>query len=266
MLVLSSCAAQSRDAAGEPAPTVTAIVTVTASANAQASADAPEIATQDQSPPPAAATVAPTPAQVLSAVQASGVPLVVVDGWDSEWDLPSRQADWQPVGVMLHHTANGNPGNAPSLQYLTDYQSTMVLTDHDGLAGGGRGCHVLIGRDGTAYLLRATRGPHAGIGGPMTLGVDSIPSDNANGYTFGIEIESAGYSGDIHTDQSLTDGFSEAQLDSTARVSAALLGLVGRGPESLTDHKAWAGVKQGKPDLVGDSLETFRERMLLYVS
>lgn len=201
---------------------------------------------------------APTPQQVLAAAQAAGVPLVVEDGWDAEWDLPSRQADWHPIGVMLHHTGSSAPGSAPSLQFLLDYQSTMVLTDYDGLAGGGRGANFLVGRDGMVYLLRATRGPHAGIGGPMNLAGDEIASDNANGRLFGIEIESAGSSGTVTSGGDFTDGFGEAQVQSTAKLSAALLGLVGRGPDHLTDHKAWAGAKQGKVDLVGDSVELFR--------
>ena len=201
---------------------------------------------------------APTPQQVLAAAQAAGVPLIVEDGWDAEWDLPSRQADWHPVGVMLHHTGSSAPGSAPSLQFLLDYQSTMVLTDYDGLAGGGRGANFLVGRDGMVYLLRATRGPHAGIGGPMNLAGDEIASDNANGRLFGIEIESAGSSGTVTSGGDFTDGFGEAQVQSTAKLSAALLGLVGRGPDHLTDHKAWAGAKQGKVDLVGDSVELFR--------
>lgn len=186
---------------------------------------------------------------------------MVEDGWDAEWDLPSRQSDWHPIGVMLHHTGSSAPGDAPTLQFLLDYESTMVLTDYDGLAGGKRGANFLIGRDGTVYLLRATRGPHAGIGGPMNLGGDEIASDNANGRLYGIEIESAGGSGAVSPTADFIDGFGEAQVESTAKVSAALLALVGRGSDHLTDHKAWAGVKQGKPDLVGDSVEMFRARV-----
>jgi hypothetical protein len=198
-------------------------------------------------------------------VQQTGVPLVVEDGWDQEWDLPSRQDDWQPVGVMLHHTGTATPGVAPSRQFLLDYQSTMLLADYDGLAGGGRGCNFLIGRDGTVYLMRATRGPHAGIGGPMTLGGDALPSDNANGRLYGIEIESAGGSAEVVPGSDFVDGFGEAQVESTAKVSAALLTLVGRDTTNLTDHKAWAGVKQGKPDLVGDALQMFQARTQAYL-
>jgi hypothetical protein len=197
---------------------------------------------------------------VLAAAQSAGVPLVVEAGWDSEWDLPSRQADWQPIGVMLHHTGTATPGSAPTRQFLLDYQSTMVLTDYDGLAGGGRGANFLVGRDGTVYLLRATRGPHAGIGGPMNLAGDQIASDNANGRLYGIEIESAGGSAEVAPGSDFIDGFGEAQVQATAKLSAALLQLVGRGPDHVTDHKAWAGVKQGKVDLAGDSVEMFRAR------
>lgn len=248
--------------ASAPSVTVTVTTTVTATTPAESPLrpPAPVSPTVAQSPLTPATGQAPTPQQVLQAVQRTGVPLVVEDGWDQEWDLPSRQSDWFPIGVMLHHTAANQPGIAPSRQFLLDYQSTMVLTDYDGLAGGGRGCNVLIGRDGTVYLMRATRGPHAGIGGPMMLGADELPSDNANGRLFGIEIESAGTSAEVVPGSDFVDGFGEAQVESTAKVSAALLALVGRGPENLTDHKAWAGVKQGKPDLVGDSLETFRAR------
>lgn len=208
----------------------------------------------------------PTPAQVLAALQASGVRLVPVEGWDEEWDLPSRQADWHPVGVMLHHTGTAAAGDAPTLQFLTDYESTMTLSEYDGLAGGKRGAALLVGREGTVYLLRATRGPHAGIGGPMAVGSDTIPEDDANGYFFGIEIESAGNSQAIHDSSGPADGFSAAQVEATARASAALLALVGRGSDHLVDHKAWAGEKQGKPDLVGDAVEAFRIRVAQIMS
>ncbi len=255
-----------------PSTAATLVVTVTPTVTVQPTLTDPPVSPVAPLPPASApvpgapgsvgaaapGAAAPTPQQVLAAAQAAGVPLIVEDGWDAEWDLPSRQADWHPIGVMLHHTGSSAPGSAPSLQFLLDYQSTMVLTDYDGLAGGGRGANFLVGRDGTVYLLRATRGPHAGVGGPMNLAGDEIASDNANGRLFGIEIESAGSSGTVTSGGDFTDGFGEAQVQSTAKLSAALLDLVGRGADHLTDHKAWAGAKQGKVDLVGDSVELFR--------
>ena len=217
-----------------PSTAATMVVTVTPTVTVQPTLTDPPVSPVAPLPPASApvpgapgsvgaaapGAAAPTPQQVLAAAQAAGVPLIVEDGWDAEWDLPSRQADWHPVGVMLHHTGSSAPGSAPSLQFLLDYQSTMVLTDYDGLAGGGRGANFLVGRDGTVYLLRATRGPHAGIGGPMNLAGDEIASDNANGRLFGIEIESAGSSGTVTSGGDFTDGFGEAQVQSTAKLSA----------------------------------------------
>lgn len=245
--------------AAVPSPTRPSTLTPTptptptpAHAGAPASAPAPA--------PPAAASPAvgaPRPTQVLAALRRSGVKLVVEDGWDQQWDLPSRQADWSPVGVMLHHTGGG-PGNAPNEQFLLDYESSLPLDRYDGLTGGRRGAALLIGRDGTVYFMRATRGPHAGTGGPMVIGDVTIPADDANGYFYGIEIESAGHSGAVHPNNGDADGFTDEEVSAVAKTAAALLTLLGRGPEYLTDHKAWAAQSQGKPDLVGDSLEMFR--------
>ena len=200
----------------------------------------------------------PTPNQVLAAVRASGVKLVVEPGWNLEWDLPSRRADWRPIGVMLHHTGTAVPGNAPSRQFLLDYRSPASLPSYDGLTGGRRGCHFLIGRDGTVYFMRATRGPHAGQGPGMKVGGDTVTADNGNGRFYGIEIESAGHSSTIHQGSNFIDGFGVDQVDATAKVTAALLRIVNRGPDHVIDHKAWAPGR--KVDLNGTMVADFRNR------
>ncbi len=200
----------------------------------------------------------PTANQVLAALRASGVKLVVEPGWNLEWDLPNRRADWRPIGVMLHHTGAGVPGNAPSRQFLLDYRSPSRLTRYDGLTGGRRGCHFLIGRDGTVYFMRATRGPHAGTGGPMQVGRDTVTADNGNGRFFGIEIESAGHSSTIHAGSNFIDGFGVDQVNATTKVTAALLNLINQGPDHIVDHKAWAPHR--KVDLNGTMLAEFRAR------
>ena len=215
------------------------------------------------SSPPVTLAAAPTPAAVLAALRASGVKLVVEEGWDQQWDLPSRQADWHPVGVMLHHTGAAVEGNAPSREFLLNFDQPLELTRYDGLTGGSRGANLLIGRDGTVYLMRTTRGPHAGTGGPMTLGTDVVPADNGNGRFYGIEIESAGTSDEIHPTADFIDGFGAQQVDATARVSAALLTLLGRGVDHVVDHKAYAPGR--KVDLYGSMLDTFKSRIAPYV-
>ncbi len=206
---------------------------------------------------------APTPDQVLAAVKASGVKLKVEDGWNAEWDLPSRQADWHPVGVMLHHTGTAVAGNAPSEQFLLDFDQPLQLTRYDGLQGGTRGANFLVGRDGTVYFMRATRGPHAGTGDELRLGNDVIEADNGNGRLYGIEIESAGTSGEIHPNADFIDGFGEQQVTATAKLTAALLTLIHRDVTHVIDHKEYAGSR--KDDLVGNMVETFRQRTVAYL-
>lgn len=213
--------------------------------------------------PSAVGNRAPTPEQVLAAVKASGVKLKVEDGWNAEWDLPSRQADWHPVGVMLHHTGTAVAGNAPSEQFLLDFDQPLVLARYDGLQGGTRGANFLVGRDGTVYFMRATRGPHAGTGDELKLGSDVIEADNGNGRLYGIEIESAGTSGEIHPDADFIDGFGEQQVTATAKLTAALLTLIDRDIDHVIDHKAYAGAR--KDDLVGTMVETFKARTEPYL-
>ncbi|MDQ1305865.1 MAG: hypothetical protein QG671_1697 [Actinomycetota bacterium] len=254
------------DAASSPPPATPS--PATASPLAPTS---PTAATSPLASPPAAAkspssatlAAAPSSAAVLAALRGAGVRVVVEDGWDQQWDLPSRQADWHPVGVMLHHTGAAVGGNAPSRQFLLDFDQPLELTRYDGLTGGTRGANLLIGRDGTVYLMRTTRGPHAGTGGPMTLGADEIPADNGNGRLYGIEIESAGTSTEIHPTADFIDGFGAQQVDATARVSAALLTLLGRGVDHVVDHKAYAPGR--KVDLHGSMLDTFKARIAPYL-
>lgn len=247
-------------------------VDVTTNGTAAATVPAAATAIPPSSPPaptlPVAATplmaYPPTPADVLAAVQAAGVNLVVEDGWDEEWDLPSRQSDWKPVGVLLHHTGTDVPGNAPSRDFLLSFDQPLTLTRYDGLQGGTRGANFLVGRDGTVFFMRATRGPHAGTGGPMTLGNDVIEADNGNGRLYGIEIESAGTSANVHTGTTdVTDGFSTAQVAATAQLTAALLTLINRDTDHIIDHKAYAPGR--KVDLVDDAVEMFREQTHAYL-
>lgn len=257
-MVTSWPEARTAEGSGTPDPTATLV--------------SPQAGAVTTATPPSAAPVAtaplraypPTPADVLAAVQASDVDLVVEEGWDLEWDLPSRQTDWKPVGVMLHHTGTDLPGSAPSRKFLLEFDQPLTLTRYDGLQGGTRGANFLVGRDGTVYFLRATRGPHAGTGGPMTLGSDVIEADNGNGRLFGIEIESAGTSAEVHTGTTeITDGFSTAQVQATAQLTAALLTLIDRDTEHIIDHKAYAPGR--KVDLVDDVVEMFREQTRAYM-
>lgn len=169
--------------------------------------------------------MAPSPSSVLSAVKASGVRYSLCDRWDD----PSIAASgtWAPSYVILHHTANGGAsGNAPSLNYCLKGSYPPV-----------RNCHFLVGRDGLVYVLTAYGCYHAGSGGPGKWGNGPhVNADSMNRYAYGIEIESKGTS----TSTSGNNGYTPAQQDATARLTASLLAMLKRNDGCAINHKTWA--------------------------
>ncbi|MEO5837776.1 MAG: peptidoglycan-binding protein, partial [Acidimicrobiales bacterium] len=77
----------------------------------------------------------------------AGLKVVEVDGW-----LTRVSDSFDARGLVDHHTAGGRTGNAPSLNICINGRSDLP----------GPLCNVLIGRDGTCYVIAAGRANHAG--------------------------------------------------------------------------------------------------------
>lgn len=173
--------------------------------------------------------MSPTASQVLEAVKASGVKYVLEDGWDNP-AIGKYGSGWKPAGVVLHHTANGGAkGNAPSLRWVLHNEYAPV-----------RACHFLVARDGTVHVIYALGCYHAGAGGPLKVGGVSIPKDLGNRYLYGIEVESKGTSASVTAGPDDVDGFTPAQVQATARLSAALVKLLGKDESAVIRHRDWA--------------------------
>lgn len=173
--------------------------------------------------------MSPTASQVLEAVKASGVKYVLEDGWDNP-AIGKYGSGWKPAGVVLHHTANGGAkGNTPSLRWVLHNEYAPV-----------RACHFLVGRDGTVHVIYALGCYHAGAGGPMKVGGVSIPKDLGNRYLYGIEIESKGTNPSVTAGPDDVDGFTPAQVQAAARLSAALVKLLGKDESAVIRHRDWA--------------------------
>jgi LysM repeat protein len=126
---------------------------------------------------------------MAAAFRKNGLRVKQVKGWKTA----GRPYSFAPKGVMFHHTAsNSRSGAAPALGICV---KGRMLPDGRFLPG--PLCNVLIGRDGTVYLLAAGRANHAGYGGPWR----EIPKDSGNAYTIGVEVENDGtgeaWSGDL---------------------------------------------------------------------
>jgi hypothetical protein len=165
---------------------------------------------------------------VLNAVKASGVRYSLCDRWDDKSIAAS--GTWDPSYVIEHHTANGGAGgNAPSLNFCLKGTYPPI-----------RNCHFLVGRDGLVYVLTAYGCYHAGSGGPGKWGDGpQVSADSMNHYAYGIEIESKGTSLST-SDSGGTNGYTAAQQEATARLTAALLDMLGHSTGCAINHRTWA--------------------------
>lgn len=95
------------------------------------------------------------------------------------WERRGRNATFTPRWTCFHHTAsNRNSGKAPCLGLVIRGTSKIP----------GPLCNILIGRDGTIFLVAAGYANHAGLGGPNR----GVPKNSGNRYLVGFEVENDG--------------------------------------------------------------------------
>jgi hypothetical protein len=146
----------------------------------------------------------------------AGLKVKAVDGWRTR----SRGYTFTPMRVMFHHTASSRRGgNAPSLGICTRGRSDLP----------GPLCHLMIGRDGTVYLVAAGYANHAGYGGPER----GIPKDSGNRYAVGIEVENDG----------VGEPWSRELLRACDITFAVLLEHLDEGAGALLGHKEYTSRK-----------------------
>lgn len=138
--------------------------------------------------------------------------VVEVAGWQTR-----GSSTFHPGGSVNHHTAGSPRGNAPSLG--------VCIRGREGLPG--PLCNVLLGRDGTCYVIAAGRANHAGRGGWAGL--------SGNASVWGLEVENVG---------TPAEPWTGAQVDRMARVHAAFAGLSGFCERSVCQHKEWAPARK----------------------
>lgn len=158
---------------------------------------------------------------IANKLRAAGLNVVEVAGWQTR-----GSSSFSPKGFVRHHTAGPASGNSPSLNICIYGRSDLA----------GPLCNVFQARDNTIYVVAAGRANHAGTGGWKGL--------SGNSTVYGIEVENTG-----------TEPWREDQLDTTARVCAALTSNV----DLTCEHKEWAPNR--KPDRHTVNGQAERERM-----
>ena len=139
-------------------------------------------------------------AGMADVLRRAGIKVVEVEGWKTRGYLGQDLA--AVLGVMWHHTATNRAAfvnsNAPTLNLCINGRSDLA----------GPLCNIVLGRDGTAYIVAAGVANHAGTGF-----IGGIPANAGNHYTVGIEMESSGIA---------PWDWTPAQLAAAPRIGAAL--------------------------------------------
>lgn len=161
---------------------------------------------------------------IAARLRAAGLTVVEVNGWQTR-----GSSSFSPKGSVDHHTAGARNGNAPSLGTCINGRSDLP----------GPLCNVLIGRDGTCYVIAAGRANHAGKGGWQGL--------SGNSTVYGIERENVG---------TTAEPWTPLQTSTAARAHVALMAWKGDYNGSTTmEHKEWAlGRKNDAHTITGDQM------------
>lgn len=172
---------------------------------------------------------------LAACLRAAGLNVVERPGW-----LDRGRAEMGEVrGVLCHHTGGPLTGNAPSL----------ALVEHGRPDLAGPLSQLVLGRDGTFFVVAAGRCNHAGAG--LWQGVSA-----GNSSFIGIEAENAGTG---------ADPWPEVQVDAYARGVAAILVRIGTPAIMCAGHKEYALPRGRKIDPSFD-MDAFRARVAVHMT
>lgn len=135
-------------------------------------------------------------------------------------------------GILCHHTAGSRSGNAPSVKIVTYGRPDLS----------GPLAQLVLGRDGTFYVIAAGRAYHAGKGSWNGI-------TDGNSSFIGIEAENSGRP---------DDPWPLVQMGAYARGCAAILKYLKQKPIMCAGHKEYALPKGRKIDPTFD-MATFRQ-------
>jgi hypothetical protein len=175
---------------------------------------------------------------LADALRAEGCKVKEVDGWQTR----GRPGAFDPDGPCWHHTGTTTSTSNPNPTLNTCIYGRSDLE--------GPLCQVLIGYDGTCWVIAAGRANHAGSHsgwGPYTT------SRDGNDQMAGFEID---YDG--------TQKMSSAQKDAATRASAAVLKMLDHDHTWATRHEETSTT--GKWDTGGLSGDQIRSLVKDYMA
>lgn len=164
-----------------------------------------------------------------------GLRVVETNGWETRgYDELTNPL----VGAMFHHTATpiGVDDDAP-LHTIIYGRSDLP----------GPIANVMVGRDGTAYVVASGKANHAGLGGPWR----GVPLNDGNRHIFGLEVVNNG----------VGEEWTDTVLDAVDRVFAAVLRHIEKDESWVLGHKEWT-TRKIDPSL---NMDAYRVRLGQYL-
>lgn len=169
----------------------------------------------------------------------AGLKVVEVEGWQTRGRGDIGKVEF----ILCHHTATQQPGNAPSLWIVRDGRPDVS----------GPLSQLVLGRDGTVYVVAAGKANHAG------KGVWNKMTDVGNMHSIGIEAENNGLS-QIKPKQG--EPWTEKMMVAYAKLVAALLDYLNLGIDRCVGHKEYAPTRKIDPSF---DMKAFRKRVAGYM-
>lgn len=140
---------------------------------------------------------------------------------EGDWLNRSSGADFEPIGVLWHHTAATSSAENPHPAL------DICINGRPDLSG--PLCQALVDFNGVFHLIAANRANHAGESG----GSGPIPAGDGNTLMVGWEIDYAGDHGAGGPQQEMT----QAQYDASVKATAAVLKKLGRDATHARGHR-----------------------------
>lgn len=152
--------------------------------------------------------------QLASVLRSAGLKVEEVPGWQTR-GRPASTGNFDPVGVLCHHTATGrSTSDSAVIRLLVGGRSDLP----------GPLCHLGLGRDGTFYVVAAGRANHAG----KAKASGTVGAGDGNELYIGIEAFNDG----------VGEKWAEAQYDAYVKGCAALsLEITGNSAATVRGHK-----------------------------
>lgn len=169
----------------------------------------------------------------------AGLKVEELKGWQTR-----GRGDVGKIGfVLCHHTATQQPGNNPSLWIVRDGRPDVP----------GPLSQLVLGRDGTYYVVAAGKSNHAG------KGVWNKMTDVGNRMSIGIEAENNGLS---QINPKKGEPWPEKQMVAYAKGVAAILLHLRLAVDACVGHKEYAPKRKIDPSF---DMSAFRKRVASYM-